>query len=157
MYSLLLRKALPFALTFILGSLVGGLFKAVGFGGPSDGNARAFRYSYGGRHSCRMRFERRNLVAETKPLNILSKPDARLPRGAGDGRRSMEVYATFGSDGKIQDVQLGSADDWREQLDETPMWRAVEEAAYAIKFEPETYDGMPVSVVKKVEIVFKGR
>src|SRR5215212_5047477 len=107
MYSLLLRKALPFALTFILGSLVGGLFKAAGFGGQSAGNARAFRYSYGGRHSCRMRFQRRDLVAESKPLTILFKPDARRPdelRGTDkEGIRSLSVNVTFGADGKVQD------------------------------------------------------
>ena len=70
MYSFLLKKALPFTLTFVFGAALGGL---VGLFGPSE-RAGSFvgtrTYEYGNR--CRMR--RRNLVAETKPLVILYKP-----------------------------------------------------------------------------------
>ena len=34
------------------------------------------------------------------------------------------------------------------------MWAAVERAARQIQFEPETINGMPVSVTKEIEIHF---
>src|SRR5215213_2574657 len=167
MYSLLLRKALPFALTFILGSLVGGLFKSVGFGGLSAGNARAFRYSYGGRHSCRMRFQRRDLVAESKPLAILNVPDATWPDDfkpdaswSGKFEKSYKfpgawVSVTFGADGKVQRVEpsderypsLGAEGD-------RVVWECMARAARQIRFEPETVDGVPITVTRDVEIQF---
>jgi len=158
MYSLLLRKALPFALTFVLGSLVGGLFKSIGIGGPSAGNARAFRYSYGGRHSCRMRFQRRNLVAESKPLRITFKPDARWPRGLEAEDTAYEpvrVSVTFGADGKVSAVTPEGgcfSDSAVARLQ--PVKDAVERAALMIQFEPETVDGIPVAVTREVEIRF---
>lgn len=160
MYSLLLRKALPFALTFIIGSLVGGLFKAVGIGGPSAGNARTFRYNYGGRHSCRMRFERRNLVAESKPLNILSKPDATVSVEANSLRRGMGArvlaVVTFGADGKVQGVEsanlLSACGKYKGEELSGEFLEAVKRAATQIQFEPETVDGVPVTVVRETDI-----
>src|ERR1044071_6352583 len=76
MYSFLLKKALPFTLTFVFGAalgIAGGLF------GPSGKKAEyafvTLTYDYAGR--CRMRS--RKLVAESKPLNILYKPNATIP------------------------------------------------------------------------------
>jgi len=161
MYSLLLRKALPFALTFILGSLVGGLFKAVGIGGPSAGNARAFRYSYGGRHhSCRMRFQRRNLVAESNPLTILFKPDAHWPREAmtmigEEGVDPAHLFVTFGADGKVHEVKADKSYPLSlpvRVITSEAAWDAAEDAARHIQFTPETVDGVPVTVIRSVEI-----
>ena len=91
MYSLLLRKALPFALTFIIGSLVGGLFKSVGIGGLSAERGRSYFHGHGGRRSCGFRARQRYLVAESKPLQITFKPDARRPHMAikNNGLESM--------------------------------------------------------------------
>jgi hypothetical protein len=156
MYSLLLRKALPFALTFILGSLVGGLFKAVGVGGPSAGHPRAFYYGYGEGHSCRMRARQRYLVAESKPLLITFKPDARYARNIDPVR----VRVTFGADGKVQNVEPVSPEPgtcqmkWMDSV--THKWKAVETAARQIEFEPETVDDVPVTVTRDIEIRFMG-
>ncbi len=99
MYWFLLKKALPFTLTFIFGaalSAVTGLF------GTPEQKAESFvgtrTYEFNSR--CRMR--RHNLVAETKPLVILFKPDARYPSAAGI--QSVRVNVTFGSDGKVSRV-----------------------------------------------------
>lgn len=176
MYSLLLRKALPFALTFIVGSLVGGLFKSVGFGGLSADCERSNFHDHGGRRSYRMRFQPRNLVAESKPLLITFKPDARprelksdarWPRELQGGRIepvSVRVRVTFGADGKVQQVEpvndsLASAvrserQGIVENLGASITWNAVERAAQQIQFEPETIDGVPVTVTREVEIHF---
>src|SRR3712207_4404022 len=106
MYSLLLRKALPFALTFVIGSLVGGLFKAVGIGGGAW-NSRSHFYRHGGRHSCGERARQRYLVAESKPLQITFKPDAIVPAGFGAltwGSYSVTANVTFGADGRVREV-----------------------------------------------------
>ncbi|HEV7889059.1 MAG TPA: hypothetical protein VGP08_00400 [Pyrinomonadaceae bacterium] len=160
MYSLLLRKALPFALTFILGSLVGGLFKSVGFGGQSFKSARAYHYGYGEGHSCRMRFQRRNLVAESKPLNILFKPGATMSVGADSLRRGTGVgvmaLVTFGADGTVKGVESGSllSTCGKDRVGEVSgdMLEAISNAASQIQFEPETVNSVPVTVTREVEI-----
>jgi hypothetical protein len=159
MYSLLLRKALPFALTFVIGSLVGGLFKAVGIGGGGDSNARSYFYRHGGRHGCGARAGQRYLVAESKPLQITFKPDARLPQGIKrNGLESLSARVTFGADGKVQNVEHVSPEPgtcqmkWMESV--TRKWEAVQTAARQIQFEPETVDGVPVTVTREVEIHF---
>ncbi|HYY95456.1 MAG TPA: hypothetical protein VE713_13130, partial [Pyrinomonadaceae bacterium] len=117
-------------------------------------------YGYG--HSCRMRA--RNLVAETKPLLIRFKPDARWPRELHGGRIDLvRARVTFGADGKVQQVEPGnnglSFDSFGDkELITHPgvvaMWNAVERAARQIQFEPELINGVPVSVTKDVEIHF---
>lgn len=154
MYLFLLKKALPFTLTFIFGaalSAVTGLF------GASEKKAESFvgtrTYECGGRS----RMRRQRLVAESKPLRILNVP------AADSGEKGLrEVYTypvpvdvTFGADGKVQKVE--PVEIWL-SADEggaaEGVWKAVEQAARQIEFEPETVNGMPVSVTRKVEIPF---
>lgn len=157
MYSFLLKKALPFALTFVFGALLGGLSGLCG--GPEKRAESALgtrTYDYGGR--CRMR---RRLVAETRPLSILSTPDALLPRAAvpGEGADPVaRVRVTFGADGKVQEVtplksrfpaQGGNLVELKEA------WEAAEDAARRIRFTPETVNGLPVTVAREVEIRFR--
>ena len=160
MYSHLLKRAVPFTLTFVLGAALGGLFGSFGAGGRSasalEGRDRAFGHGRG--NACRMR--RYNLVAETKPLVILFKPDALVPRGPGaEGPGSARVLVTFGADGRVQAVEPlddRSVEAWRDRPapGADAAWRAVERAARQIRFLPETINGKPVSVTKEVEIRF---
>lgn len=160
MYSLLLKKALPFALTLIIGSLIGGLFKSFVPGGQSYNHPRAFYYGYGEGHSCRMRFQRRNLVAESKPLKILYQPNASMTIRRDSLRRGTGVnvlaVVTFGADGKVQGVESGSLLSacglYKTGEASGDILEAVRKAAMQIQFEPETVNGMPVTVVKEVEI-----
>jgi len=158
MYSLLLKKALPFTLTFVLGALLGGL---AGLFGASEKRAESLlgarTYEYGrGRRECRMR--RHNLVAETKPLNILDVPDAVWPRGLEAEKKdlkSVSVSVTFGADGKVKTVTPFHSCFSHEAADRLPSVRdAVERAALLIRFEPETVNGMPITVTRDVEIRF---
>ncbi|MDT7809843.1 MAG: hypothetical protein QOJ70_3656 [Acidobacteriota bacterium] len=166
MYSHLLKKALPFTLTLILGATVAGMFKPhhpktlmwtwpehstplLGREGPFDG-------LHEHRHSCDMR--RHNLVAETKPLVITSQPNAQWPRGLEVGPEGVShvwVQVTFGADGKVHEALpvLDRYDAYpQERLNQ--VWSAVYGAAREIRFEPETINGMPVSVTKDVLINF---
>jgi hypothetical protein len=169
MYSHLLKKALPFMLTLVVGTALGGLFQSRRAESPSwaswDGARREFGFGRRRGHDhCRMR--RRHLVAETRPLVILFKPDARLPFGLGRAHENpgaARALVTFGPDGRVQAVDpsdertAGVFRDWPPAgggSAEAEAWRAVERAAWQIRFEPETINGMPVSVTKEVEIRF---
>jgi hypothetical protein len=146
MYWFLLKKALPFTLTFVFGAALSGL---TGLFGSSEKKSEwvvgTRTYDYG--RSCRTR--PRNLVAESKPLTILFKPDA--PAYLGTGTKSVRVNVTFGADGKVQKVRhlhpLVLTDVTREK---------VEEAARQIEFTPQTVNGIPVTVEKEVEIHLVG-
>ena len=175
MLTCLLKRVLPFTLTFMLGAVIGGLFKIhragpavwalpdnatplLGHDGPFGDALREGR-------SCRMY---RNLVAETKPLVILFKPDARWPRELrGVGKKdigSLWVHVTFGADGKVQNVGLTGDSMSRLGMDgpvganeETELFLilwAVERAARQIQFEPETVNSVPITVTKDIEIHF---
>jgi hypothetical protein len=155
MYSFLLKKALPFTLTFVFGAalgVVGGLF------GSSEKKTEYVlsTRTYEFRSRCRARPH--NLVAETKPLAILHKPEAILPAGSGGFKSNPEFIAvnvTFGADGKVQQVEPPAclAYDCYDMRDErSGRWEAVERAARLIQFTPETINGVPVTVVKVVEI-----
>jgi len=167
MYSHLLKKALPFTLTLVVGTALGGLFASRGGESPRWASWHGARREFGfgerrGHDHCRMR--RRYLVAETKPLVILFKPDAVLPRGASESAFSFaRVLVTFGADGKVQAVEPfddASINAWRDwpaagkDAAASAAWEAVERAARQIRFEPETINSMPVSVTKEVEIRF---
>jgi hypothetical protein len=156
MYSFLLKKALPFALTFVFGAALSGL---PGLCGGSERKkfewtSSTSTYDFGSR--CRMR--RRNLVAESRPLQILYKPEAVLPAGSGGFKSNPEfirVNVTFGADGQVRQVEPPAclAYDCYEMRDErSGRWEAVERAARQIRFTPETINGVPVTVVKEVEI-----
>jgi hypothetical protein len=158
MYSLLLKKAIPFALTLVLGSFIGGLFKSFGIGGRSAEPALSYYHGYGEGHSCRARMRGRDLVAETKPLTILFKPQASLQgvEPAGGDVNPVTVSVTFGADGKVQGV--APTEDWsagRPEWSERHaklVWDAVELAARDIQFKPETINGLPLTVTREVQI-----
>lgn len=167
MYSCLLKKLVPFALTFVFGATIGGLFKSrvTTWSSTERTTLMLDHGGYGYGHSCRM--YRRDLVAETKPLVILFKPDARVPSDLPEIRKkslnSLWVHVTFGADGKIQNVE--SAGGWLSALDMRSMGsngetelklisNAVDRAARQIQFTPETVNSVPITVTKDVEIRF---
>ncbi|HEX8354577.1 MAG TPA: hypothetical protein VF611_16850 [Pyrinomonadaceae bacterium] len=157
MLSLLLKKALPFTLTFVVGTALGGLTWLFG-GSEKKAEAVLVTRTYDFKRKCGSR--RRHLVAETRQLAILSKPEARLPLGAEpgqEGARRAVVRVTFGADGKVQDVRPLAS--WLHGRGESLVgvkatWEAVERAARQIGFTPETVDGVPVTVSRDVEIHF---
>ena len=169
MYSFLLKKALPFALTFLFGAALSGLVGL--FGGSEqkkfEWTSSTSTYDFGSR--CRMR--RHNLVAESKPLTILFKPDARLPHGLGGYGRggllsptSALVRVTFGADGRVQEVEPFYEDSYglrrlpltSSDIKNAEAWENVKQAARLIQFTPETRDGVPATVTKELEIFFFG-
>ncbi|HEX7956595.1 MAG TPA: hypothetical protein VF508_06620, partial [Pyrinomonadaceae bacterium] len=175
MLSLLLKKALPFTLTLVVGSALGWVFRPsppaatvwvwpehstplLGREGPF-GEPRWRSHEH-----CRAR--RHRLVAESRPLAILFKPDARWPKDLnrdlpwGDAKENYvfpgaRVRVTFGADGKVQRVEPG--DELYPALGRKAgevVRKRMERAAWQIQFEPETVDGVPVTVTRDVEIHF---
>jgi hypothetical protein len=154
MYPFLLKKALPFALTFVFGAALSGLVGL--FGGSEqkkfEWTSSTSTYDFGSR--CRMR--RHNLVAVSKPLVInfiprVSSKDWLAPEGR------VRVSVTFGADGKVQEVKPLAS--WVQEEKQSlvrvkAMWDAVDEAARGIDFSPETVDGVPVTVTREVELEF---
>jgi hypothetical protein len=142
MYWFLLKKALPFTLTFIFGAMLSGLAGLFWTLEKRTGAVLTTRtHEFGKR--CRMR--RQHLVAESKPLHILDKPAA-LYYIPGTGTKSVRVKVTFGADGKVQKVKH------LQPLLPEEMLKAVERAARQITFTPETINSMHVTVEKEVEI-----
>jgi hypothetical protein len=151
MYLFLLKKALPFTLTFVFGAALGSFTGLFGSSEKKSESALGTRtYEFGRR--CRTR--PRQLVAESKPLTILFKPDARYPL-APESR--VRVNVTFGADGAVKEVRpLTSLSHARDEslVEVKAMWEAVEAAARQIRFTPETINGVPVSVEREVEMRF---
>jgi hypothetical protein len=170
MYLFLLKKALPFTLTFIFGAVLSGLTGLCGASEKKSVSVFGTRtYEFG----IRSRMRPRNLVAETKPLVILFKPDARRPRefanknkyeGRGFWPTSALVRVTFGADGKVQEVEpfYEDADGYTpgrlrltlRDASYVEAWENVKRAARLIQFTPEMRDGVPVTVTKELEIFF---
>jgi len=155
MFSCLLKRVLPFTLTLIIGSFLGVLFNFHGTGGrfvrmtarlEQEDVHLGLAPGRGYGHSCRM--YRRDLVTETKPLFIHLIPHARVPRYSEAYPTSMLVRVIFGADGKVQDVEQ------LQPLMPDAMQKAAESAARLIYFEPETINGVPVTVTKDMEIPF---
>ena len=161
MHTCLLKRVLPFTLTFIIGAAIGGFYNP--FGAWRASRRVVLRtelmrdYDFGEGHRCKYgRFKRRDLAAESNSLVILFKPDARLPHGLKAEGSSVLANVTFGADGKVGEVsQVGA---WYGPPGRfsrlPPVWAAVERAAQQIQFEPEIINGLPVSVTKDVEIYF---
>lgn len=157
MFSLLLKKALPFTLTFVVGTALGGLTWLFG-GSEKRAEATQVTSVYDFKRGCGAR-HRRRLVAESKPLVVLFKPDARLPLGAEprEGALPAVVRVTFGADGKIQDarpVGMSFHGGDASLVEVKALWESAERAARQIRFTPEAVDGVPVTVTRDVEIRF---
>lgn len=163
MLTCFLKRILPFTLTLIIGAALGGYFFNP-FGARRETRrgvlrTEVYNFSYGEGHACKHgRFKQRELVAESKPLVILFKPDARWPRGLEMGEEDISstlARVTFGADGKIQQVEpVGNWYAHGRDGQVKSLWDAVERAARQIQFTPQTINGLPVSVTKEVEIRF---
>ncbi len=158
MLTCFLKRILPFTLTFIIGAAAGGFF-TIPHRRPASREEilRAYSFSEDGGHHCRARTQR--LLAESKPLVIIFKPDAQWPlKYRGLARKDflpVLVRVTFGADGEVHKVQP-TDDVLARKVDvlELMMFVAASTAARHIQFEPETINNVPISVMKEIEINF---
>ncbi|MDQ3803697.1 MAG: energy transducer TonB [Acidobacteriota bacterium] len=145
----LLKRVLPFTLTFIVGAAVGGFFQLFG---ARDAGWRGRRYGYTdeGRRGCGKKFKRNYFAPKSRPPVILFKPDARLPRAArtaGEGPFTTRVRVTFGEDGVVRRAEAVGT--WLPEVSE-----AAARAALNIHFIPATLDGEATTVTEEVPIRF---
>lgn len=153
MLTCLLKRVLPFTLTFAVGAALGWLFNFNVAGGrfvkvtTRLEQKIPFGDGYGYGRSCRM--YRRNLVAETKPLVVLEQPPAvyttEAKRHSFGG--AVRLSVTFGADGTIKNIER-----LRGQL--YGLTEAAERAAWRIKFIPATENGLPITVTRTIEYDF---
>jgi len=151
MHEYLLKRALPFTLTFVVGAAVGGSFQLFGAGGPRPWSGR-HSYTFEGRHGCDKKFRRRAFEAapaSRRPV-ILFKPDARWPDDHSQvaydyAPQFVRVSVTFGDDGK---VRAAKALDGRTR----GMNESAERAAWQMRFNPATVDGVPTTITEEVVI-----
>ncbi len=143
----LLKRALPFLLTLLVGTGLGSIF---GFGGGSSTNNASMRRSpqkWTSRHirDCPSR------MAST-PVLIKFKPEPTLTDAAYGERISgtVRLNVEFRDDGTIGKI---------ETLEEMPygLTEEAREAAKGIAFNPATIDGTPVTVWKTVEFTFRSQ
>ena len=158
--SLLLKKALPFALTFVVGTALGGLTWLFGGSEKKAETAPLVTRTYDFKRGCGSRSRRHRLVAETKPLFIHYTPLVSYPAARGfeaKGARSARVEVTFGAEGRVTQVtplSLSFEGRGESLVRVKAMWEAVAEAARRIEFTPETVEGSPVTVTRVVEMEF---
>ena len=144
------KRALPFILTFAVGAAVGGLFRFIGARAGRDGRVWDHQRTYRGRYGCDQRFRRYAHAPERKPPVILFKPDARRPADYRPVAHDavvppVRVRVAFGAEGKVHAA---------EALDGlTPgMRESAESAAWQIRFNPATVDGVRTTVTEDVLI-----
>jgi TonB family protein len=151
MISCLLKKALPFTLTFIVGATVGGLFKSHrSYEAAWSVNVTPLmghEGQFGDRHGCRA--YRRRLLAESSPLVINSQPTATYTTMAKRHGLTgvVRLRVTFGADGSVKEVVPL-------RLLPDGLTESAEAAAWQIKFTPATENGVPISVAKTLEFDF---
>jgi hypothetical protein len=148
MQEYLLKRALPFTLTFVVGAAVGGFFQFFGAGGARP-LSRRHVYTFEGPRGCDKKFRRHAFEAapaSRRPI-ILFKPDAFQPRLTDRYvTSSVLVGVTFGADGKVLSVEQ------RQPHLPGALLAAVERAARQIQFVPATAHGEPTTVTEDVSI-----
>jgi hypothetical protein len=151
MFLSILKRGLPFVLTFVVGATVGGLFKTretrmwewQSHSTPMLGR----EVTFGEGHSCRA--YRYRMPAGWSSLVILSQPPATYTslakRHGLTGVVSLRV--TFGADATVKDVS---------PLRVLPygLTESAESAAWQIKFTPATERGVPIAVTKVIDFDF---
>ena len=152
----LLKRALPFTLTFALGAAAGGFFQFLRAPGVGGWLGAQRIYGHERRGGCGKKFRRAYApAAELRPVTILFKPDAYVPpklaaRASELGLNPARVHVGFGHDGKVLEVEYPET--WPREVGE-----AVERAARQIRFLPASVNGDPLAVTESVEIRFSHR
>lgn len=149
---LFLKRALPFTLTLVLGSLAGGasdLFQRLGTGERAETGVLVFK-GHGRRHGCRERARRWSRERKASPVVYTYEPNTHyteeaLRRGVTGVVR---LRVTFGAGSQIEAVEpvLGLPFGLTEEA---------ERVAWNTRFRPATDEwGWPVTVTKEVDYVF---
>lgn len=147
MTTYLLKRILPFALTFALGAAVAGI--AGLFTGSGAGVFKRRQQTYhGGGGGCSKGY-RHKLLAESKPLYVKYQPTAvytsEARRRGFSGKVRLRV--TFGADGAVKSVETLQGQPYG-------LTQSAERAAWGITFSPSLENGLPVPVTRTIEYDF---
>lgn len=146
MFACLLKRAIPFTLTLLVGSGLGSIFSST-----SPGNERSMRLSattIKSRHSCGMR-NRAVAAAQSTPVVVSFAPIARPTEAAQRNRTrgTVELLVQFGADGKAKVV-----DHIRTLPD--GLTEEAERVVEGTVFEPATINGKPYTVTEVRKFTF---
>jgi hypothetical protein len=146
MFASLLKRALPFTLTLLVGSGLGSILSGTS---PRDSSASLVptTTTKTRTYSCGMR--ERAVVAESTPLVVTFEPNTRLTEAARHNKTTgvVELLVRFGADGKATVV---------DHLTTLPdgLTEEAESAAERTVFRPATINGRPYTVTEVREFIF---
>jgi hypothetical protein len=145
MYFSLLKRALPFTLTLLVGSGLGSIFS--GASPRADNRAQTMTAAYVARtYSCGAH---RRAAAASTPLIVTFEPNTRLTEAARRNKTTgvVELLVRFGADGKATVV---------DHLTTLPdgLTEEAERAAERTAFKPATINGEPYTVTEVRQFIF---
>lgn len=145
-----LKRVLPFTLTLLVGSGIGGFFNLFSSSpqpAASDANAYRLESVYETRGGCRNR--KRSFTTSTRGAEIVYRPEPYYTEAARRNQTegSVTLRVTLGADGTVTDVETitGLPDGLTEQA---------RRAAKQIRFNPATRDGSPIDEVRTITYSF---
>ncbi|HLM56761.1 MAG TPA: energy transducer TonB [Pyrinomonadaceae bacterium] len=144
----LLKRVLPFTLTFILGAAVAGFAGLLTRGGGA-GLFKRDRYGHGPKRGGCGSAYRHKLLAESKSLSINYQPTAVYTREARkrDHTGTVRLRVTFGADGAVKAVETLQGQPYG-------LTQSAERAAWRTSFTPALENGLPISVTRVIEYDF---
>lgn len=146
MFACLLKRALPFTLTLLVGSGLGSIFSSTNT--RDNGSFRFSTTTIRSRHSCGMR-NRAAAAATSTPVVVTFEPIARPTEAAQRNRTrgTVELLVQFGADGKAKvfDHITTLPDGLTEEAE-----RVVEGTV----FKPATINGKPYTVTEVRKYTF---
>jgi Gram-negative bacterial TonB protein C-terminal len=145
MFACILKRALPFIVTLLVGTGLGSIFSGASpHNNPSPGTVTSQTTR---RHSCGMR--KRAAVAESTPLIVTFEPNTRLTEAARRNKTTgvVELLVRFDAEGKATVV---------DRLTTLPdgLTEEAERAAERTIFKPATINGKPYSVTEIRHFIF---
>jgi TonB family protein len=148
MMTCLLKRILPFTLTFALGAAAAGIVGLFTGDGAGVFKRRQQTYYGGGGGGCSKGY-RHKLLAESKPLYIKYQPSAVYTSEARrrDFAGTVRLRVTFGADGAVKAVETLQGQPYG-------LTQSAERAAWGITFLPSLENGLPVPVTRTIEYDF---
>jgi outer membrane biosynthesis protein TonB len=148
MFVSLLKRALPFTLTLLVGSGLGSIFS--GASPREDKRAQTTTAAFVSRtYSCGARHRGGDVAAASTPLIVTFEPNTRLTEAARRNKTTgvVELLVRFGADGKATVV---------DHLTTLPdgLTEEAERAAERTAFKPATINGMPYTVTEVRQFIF---
>ncbi|HVG33140.1 MAG TPA: energy transducer TonB [Pyrinomonadaceae bacterium] len=147
MFVCLLKRALPFTLTLLVGSGLGSIFS--GASPRSQSSVTTTTTLTTRSYSCAERHRARAAAAESTPLIVTFEPNTRLTEAARRNKTVgvVELLVRFGADGKATVV---------DHLTTLPdgLTEEAERAAERTAFRPATINGKPYTVTEVRQFIF---